>query len=255
MDDVRGVEQPGSTAGAAAHAAPVPRFAEALAPFARRIAAGDEVSDVLHELTAQVGQVLALGGTCVSLVREDGLHFATCASERHAALERLQESGPLAEAEGPCAEAVRSGREVLVPRLADVADRWPRYARVGAELGVCSVAALPLRTDVVVGTLELYDDVPREWTAGELTIARVFADLAAGHLRGASALEQQRRVSDQLQSALHSRVVIEQAKGIVAAQRGVTVDAAFQILRKHANDHGATLRAVAEAVVNLGLQV
>jgi AmiR/NasT family two-component response regulator len=85
-------------------------------------------------------------------------------------------------------------------------------------------------------------------------VARVFADIGASYVRTASALLEQRRTSEQLQAALDSRVIIEQAKGIVAAQRGISVDQAFAVLRKHANDRNLQLRLVAEAVVKLGLR-
>ena len=232
-----------------------PELVTALGHFARRIAAGRDVSDVLDDLPGRVDRVLRLAGAGVSLLREDGLHFVACASERHAELARVQDTGNGHEAEGPCVEAAGTGEQVLVEDLAAAAQRWPRYVQVARRLGIRSVAALPLRADAVVGTLELYGDAPRPWREAELAVAQVFADVAAGYLRAARELDRQRRVSAQLQDALDSRVVIEQAKGVIAAQRGVGVDEAFRILRKHANDHGATLRVVAETVIGRGLRL
>jgi len=76
----------------------------------------------------------------------------------------------------------------------------------------------------------------------------------AAFVRNASALREERRENEQLRQALDSRVLIEQAKGIIANERGVSVDEAFRVLRKHANDRNATVRAIAGAVVNLGLR-
>jgi GAF domain-containing protein len=232
----------------------LPRLMGSLAQFARAIASGWDIIDVLHHLTEQVTAVLGCDGAGVSLLRDGELHFVTCDADRLSALEQLQRSVRGRDAEGPCVEAARTGEPVRIARLGDHAGRWSRYVELADTLGIAAVLAAPLRADVTLGTLELYDADPHEWTDEELAATRLFADITAGHLRHASALEEQRRSAEQLQHALNSRVVIEQAKGIVAAQRNLSVDGAFQVLRTYANKRGATLRAVAEAVVKLGLR-
>ena len=83
----------------------------------------------------------------------------------------------------------------------------------------------------------------------------MLADVATSYVVNASKLRQQEQLSEQLQHALESRVVIEQAKGITAEQNSVTVDQAYQLMRSHARNNNASLRLVAEAIVAVGLQV
>ena len=134
------------------------------------------------------------------------------------------------------------------------AGRWPAYCAKALELGVVAVAGIPLRGAHVKGSLNLYDRAPRLWHLDDLDVACVLADMAAGYVVHASKLNEQRCVNEQLRRALESRIIIEQAKGIVAAHRDLSVDQAFKVLRKHANDHNASLRHTAEAVVRLGLR-
>jgi GAF domain-containing protein len=229
----------------------VSRMTGALAEFARTLTRGYDVYDVLHVLTHQVRDVLDLDGAGVTLSEDGRLRFVTADRDQLAPLERAQ----LEHAEGPCVDAVRSGAPVLVTDLRAERERWPEYTRQADALGIRATASVPMQTDrETIGTLYLYSARPRTWTEAEVTAARVLADMATGYVRNASELERQRRLTEQLQEALDTRVVIEQAKGVVAASRGITVDEAFRVLRKHANDRGATLRVVADAVVRLGLR-
>ena len=223
---------------------------QALIGFARTLTAGYDVSDVLHDLTDRVAAVLGIAGAGVSLREDGGLRFVTAGTEATAALEQVQELYD----EGPCAEASRTGRRVSVAYLPDAARRWPRYTAVAARVGMLAVAAIPMRAPERIGVLDLYVARRHDWTPEELSIAGVFTDVAAAYVLHASQLERERRTVEQLQEALDSRVVIEQAKGIVAAERRIDVDAAFAVLRKYANDHNATLRTVATAVVDDGLR-
>jgi len=121
---------------------------------------------------------------------------------------------------------------------------------------VAGVAGIPMRlADKVIGSLNLYSTEPREWSDEDIAVAAVLADVATSYLVNASKLRQHEQLSEQLQHALESRVVIEQAKGITAQQQGITVDQAYQRMRRHARSHNASLRAVAEAIVGVGLQV
>jgi AmiR/NasT family two-component response regulator len=83
----------------------------------------------------------------------------------------------------------------------------------------------------------------------------VLADVATSYVVNVSKLRQQEQLSEQLQGALESRVVIEQAKGITAYKNAVTIDAAYQLMRGHARKNNASLRVIAEAIVAVGLQV
>lgn len=223
---------------------------QALIGFARTLAGGYDVSDVLHDLPDRVSSVLNIAGAGVSVRDGGAIRFVTVDHEAIVALERVAEKHD----QGPCVDATRTGQQVLVSRLADHAARWPDYAAKAAELGIVAVAAIPMRNAARIGALDLFDTSEHDWSPEEVDIADVFADIATAYVLHASDLERDRRTIEQLQHALDSRVIIEQAKGILAGERKISIDQAFALLRKHANDRNATLRAVAEAVVHLGLR-
>ena len=227
------------------------RLTESLIEFARTMTGRFDISDVLNDLAARLPTVIGIAGAGVSLLSGTDLLFATANSDRIAILERVQEE----RQDGPCVQALTSGQNVLISDLADVAHRWPEYVATAAELGILSVATLPLRDGVKLGVLDLYDTRVRVWTPDEVSTARVFADIATAYVLSASDLEQEQRTVAQLKLALDSRVVIEQAKGIIANANGISIDAAFSRLRKYARDHHSSLREVAQAVVSLGLRV
>jgi len=109
--------------------------------------------------------------------------------------------------------------------------------------------------DKIIGTRNLYSAGPREWSGEDIAVAGVLADAATSYVVNASMLQQQEQLSEQLQRALESRVVIEQAKEITAFKNAVTVDQAYRLIRRHARDNNASLRMVAEAIVAVGLQI
>lgn len=223
-----------------------------LVGIARTLAKGYEISDVLQDVTERVTAALGIAGAAVSILHEQQLSFVTAGSDALASLERVQERDQI----GPCVEAASEGKPVVIDDLREQADRWPAYAAFADRAGVRAVADLPMRSDVgdPIGALSLYDGRPHSWSVEELDAARVLADVATSYVANASQLDRHRHTAEQLQRALDSRTVIEQAKGVIAAYRGVGVDEAFDVLRKHANDHHAGLHTTAEAVVNLGLR-
>jgi len=223
----------------------------ALSEFAHTLAQGFAVSDVLHDLAEQVTAVLGVDGASVSVQDGDRLQFVTALDERATALEGVQDAAQA----GPCVDAWRSGDVVAVADLRQGPHRWDEYEQAAREAGVAAIASIPMRCDGhSIGTLDLYSTSPREWSDDDLESARILADMATSYVVHASALNRERRLNEQLREALESRIVIEQAKGVLAAERGISVDAAFEVLRRHARSHSATLRSVAEAVVSLGLR-
>jgi GAF domain-containing protein len=223
---------------------------EALVGFAHTLTRGYDISDVLHDLTSRIPSVLDIYGAGVSLCDANTTRFVTADNEAVAFLERVQQESQ----NGPGTAAIQANEPVLVQQLAEQADCWPDYVARAAELGIVSVAAIPMSNSIRIGALDLYDKRLHEWTDDEVSIARVFTDIASSYVLNASELKRQRRTAEQLQQALDSRVIIEQAKGIISADRNISIDQAFNVLRKHASDRNATLRAVAEAVVKLGLR-
>lgn len=222
-----------------------------LREFARLLVNDYEISDALHDLVDGVTEVLGITGAGVSLADDGNVHFATAVSEPISMLERAQEETQA----GPCVEAHRSGREVLVPDLFDGPPRWPLVIRAASRAGIVAVAGIPMRlNDAKVGALNLYHNARRDWDEEELGAARLLADVTTGHLANAARLDRIRHTAEQLRTALDTRVIIEQAKGVLAGERNITVDAAFELLRSHARAHNSSLRSVAQAVVNLRLR-
>ena len=213
--------------------------------YAQTMASDFDVTDVLLAFTRELTELLGISGAGILLAGHDGrLVHATASSDEIAALDQVQEE----EQEGPCADAFRLRVAVTVVDL-DIRAEWVRYRAGTRRLGLRSVLALPLRLgSVCLGVLELYDDVPRTWSDEELGVAGVLGHTAAVLLIHEHLQDTWRR-AEELQGALESRVVIEQAKGLLAAERQITIDEAFELLRDLSRRRNITLRALATAVV------
>ena len=228
-------------------------FIETLSRFAVVLPARYDLEAALTELTESLTKVLGLSGSGVTMVDEAGrLRFVTAVSQASGELERNQEE----QQAGPCRDAYDTGEVVRVADVRAEAARWPEFAATASRLAVAGVAGIPMRlADQIIGALNLYSPEPREWSDEDIAVAGVLADVATSYVVNASKLRQQEQLSEQLQEALESRVVIEQAKGITAHKNAVTIDQAYQLMRRHARSNNASLRMVAEAIVAVGLQV
>lgn len=220
--------------------------AEVLVEFARGLSENHSVEAVLQSLGDFCTELLPVDGVGVLLVEEAQLTVATTNSPEGDAIEQLEvELG-----EGPCMEAVRTGKPVLVPDLEEVRERYPQFTPRALETGVRAIQALPLTgRGELVGALDIMNRQPTELTPTQLGTAQMLADVAVSYLFTVRLHQETSRLADQLQSALDSRVFIEQAKGILAERYGETTDLAFERLREHARKHRLKIRAVAGAVV------
>jgi GAF domain-containing protein len=229
-----------------------PLFLETLFRFAVVLPARYDLEAALSELTESVTQVLGLTGSGVTMAEEGRLRFVTAVSQASGELERNQEE----QQAGPCRDAYDSGEVVRVTDVREESARWPEFSATASRLSVAGVAGIPMRlADEIIGALNLYSRGPREWSDEDMAVAGVLADVATSYVVNASKLRQQEQLSEQLQHALESRIVIEQAKGITAQQKAVTIDEAFQLIRGHARNNNASLTTVAEAIVAVGLRV
>jgi len=214
----------------------------------RRVTLDDRNGSDFFALTLEVADVFGLAGAGVSLADGKAMRTVAAQSERAAALELIQEQYGV----GPCVESQRIARPVLVFDLTDHPSKWKEFTKVAATVGVVSVAAVPIRLGGVgLGVLDLYHGAQHRWTTEEVRLASRLARMAASY---AFELYRARRTTAQLQQALDSRVIIEQAKGMLAERMGITIDAAFGQLRAHARDHNKPLRTVADAVVQRELE-
>lgn len=222
---------------------------DSLRRFAAALTGGYGIGDVLHNLTEEMTQVLDLSGAGVTLVHDGRQRFVTAAIEAIAELERVQESSQ----RGPCIDAVAASQPVALSDIdrGDAGRRWPDYTSAAQKSGIRAVAGIPMHADSeVIGAVNLYDSRPRAWTDEDLRIAGTFADIATGYLVHASAAQQQQRTAEQLQRALDTRLIIEQAKGVLANRHELSMDEAFGRLRTYARGNNKRIHDVAREVVN-----
>jgi len=229
-----------------------PLFFQTLSRFAVVLPGRYDLVATLSELTQSFTEVLGLSGSGVTMAEDGRLRFVTAVSTASEELERSQEKWQA----GPGRDAYETGEVVRVSDVRLESVRWPEFAEAATTLNVAGVAGIPMRlADKVVGALNLYASQPRDWSDSDVAVASVLADVATSYVVNASKLRQQEQLSEQLQEALESRIVIEQAKGITAQQHAVSVDEAYQRMRRHARANNASMRVVAEAIVAVGLEV
>ncbi|MEV0245982.1 GAF and ANTAR domain-containing protein [Nocardia sp. NPDC050712] len=227
----------------------------ALAKLARLLAADDTAALLQHVITSAT-ELLELAGAGVlrvGEVSEPGRPAAITASA--VAVEELEQS-QLAAARGPALEAMRHGAPVTVTEIGKYLDVWPEYAGAAERHAMSSVASIPLRQgEASIGVLSIYSAERREWAAGDLSVGELLAQLAAGHLVTADRLREQQQIADQLQHALDARIVIEQAKGVIANARNIAPDDAYKLIRAHARRNRISVHAVATGIVELRLRI
>jgi GAF domain-containing protein len=223
-----------------------------LSDFAGTLVRDYEVGSVLDEFGLRVSGVLGVLGAGVSLSDEDGaLQFVTATGEQVARVEELQ----IGLREGPCHEAFTQNRQVIVPDLAQEA-RWPRYRGGALDIGMRSVAGFPMRIDGrLIGALNVYHSAPRDWSDDDVEAAQVLADTASSYVVYARRLTESTVLTDQLRRALDTRIVVEQAKGIIAERHDIDVSAALGKLRGHARNNNAKLHDIAQQVVDGALRL
>lgn len=152
--------------------------------------------------------------------------------------------------EGPCLDCVRTGMPVAVPDLAAVQTTWPRFSVAAAESGYTSVHALPLRLrKETIGSLNLFNDHRPPMREQEQVIAQALADVATIGILQQRSIQRASDLAEQLQSALNTRIVVEQAKGVLAEYGGIGMDLAFEAMRGYSRRHNLKLAAVADALV------
>jgi GAF domain-containing protein len=211
-----------------------------------------DVVDFLQQLTIRCADVLDVTAAGILLTDQRGtLRVVAASTEETRLLEVLQ----LQTDEGPCPECFHTGRPIAVPNLAEVINRWPRFAAAAGQLGFTSVHAVPMRLrSEVIGALNLFDAKPGALGEGRLRIGQALADVATIGILQARAIRHREVLAEQLQTALNSRIVIEQANGVIAERKGVDMDQSFALLRASARRTGRQLSELARAVIE-GLEV
>ncbi len=192
--------------------------------------------------TVEVGLVL--------LDRHGGLQVMASSTERM----RVAELFEVQNEEGPCFDCQRGGEQIINEPLGQTEGRWPRFGPMALNAGFQMVHALPLRlrTDVI-GAMNIFDTELREMTPQQVNISQALADAATIGILQERSVRHQIDVAGQLQGALNSRIVIEQAKGVVAEQQKVSMEEAFAMLRGYSRNSRIPLSDVAAAVIDRSL--
>ena len=207
-----------------------------------------DLLEFLHMLADRAAHLVDGAAVGLMLVDERGrLEFVAGSDEAV----RLVELFQVQNDEGPCLEAFRTGRPVADADLGSATTRWPRFGPRATAAGYRSVHAFPLRLrSQVIGALNVFGGTTGgAFSAEDAAIMQALADVAAIGLLQERAISRGEALAEQLQSALNSRIVIEQAKGVVAQSRGVGVDEAFAVIRAYARSHNLRLTEVAHAIV------
>jgi GAF domain-containing protein len=228
-------------------------LAEVITELTKTMADEYDVVELLNRLVRYCLELLGFDDAGLVLADLDGqLKVVVSTSEQARFLEILQ----LHAGSGPCLDCYRSGKSVHVEDLGKNADRWPVLANMARGGGYRAVHAVPLKfRDQTVGAMNLLSAAPFRLELAEYKIARALAEVATLAIVSQRARRRAEQVAEQLQGALNSRVVIEQAKGMLAQQGGLDVVAAFAALRQYARRNNRRLTEVARDVVNGSLSL
>jgi transcriptional regulator with GAF, ATPase, and Fis domain len=207
-----------------------------------------DVIDFLHMLTDRSVALLAASAAGVVLADPRGeLRVAAASSEAAGLVELFQ----IQNDQGPCLDCFRTGQPVTAADLTSADQRWPRFAAAAVQAGFRTVEALPMRLrDQVVGALNLFRATPSPLAAADLRIGQALADVATIGLLQERSLRRSETLAEQLQGALNSRVIIEQAKGKLAERLTTDPEDAFRMLRDYARNSNQHLTDVARNFVD-----
>jgi GAF domain-containing protein len=224
------------------------RLARTFVELADTLVADFDLIEFLHRLVERCVQLFALPAAGL-LFADAGGELAVMASSSEEA--HLLELFQVQSNEGPCLDCYRTGLPVSHPDLAAAARRWPRFAPAAIQAGFAAVQALPMRLrDEVIGALNLFGATPGAvLDPAAMPVAQALVDVATIGVLSERAIQHQETITTQLQTALNTRVIIEQAKGVLAAHLGLDVGAAFTLLRHHARTSQRPLSELARAVV------
>ena len=206
-----------------------------------------DVVDLLHWLVEQCTEILDTQAGGLMLADPTGqLQLVASTSEEAELVEIFQ----LAAGEGPCLDCFRTGTPVTVGNVEADGGSWPTFSAEALKFGFRSIHATPLRLrGQVIGTMNLFSHHTGALVSEDIAVAQALADVATigilqeRHIRNANV------IAEQLQRALDSRILIEQAKGVLASTMSTTMNDAFEIMRAYARDHNLPLRQIADDVV------
>jgi transcriptional regulator with GAF, ATPase, and Fis domain len=224
------------------------QLSEAFVALADSLVADYDVADLLHRLADHCVTLLKVDAAGLLLADQRGsLQVVAASSETSRVLELFQ----LQHDQGPCLDCYRTGAAITVPDIDPAADRWPIFAAGTRAAGYRSVHALPMRLrEEVIGTLNLFGTRPGALDENDARIAQALADVATIAILQERAIRHHEMLAEQLQHALTSRIVIEQAKGVLAERGSLDIDEAFDRLRRYARNSNTRLTDLARGIVD-----
>lgn len=228
-------------------------LARVFVELADTLVAEFDVLDLLHLLAERTVDLLDADAVGIMLADQRG-NLRVLAATSHQA--RLLELFELQNSEGPCLACFSSGEPVTNVDLGEVEARWPQFTKASTEAGFRSVHALPLRLrNETIGAMNVFCSERVTLTEDDIAVGQALADVATIGLLQERAVRQKELVAEQLQSALNSRVLIEQAKGVLSERASIDVDGAFGWIRDYSRSMRLSLSGVAGSIIDGTLDV
>jgi hypothetical protein len=207
-----------------------------------------DIVDLLERIAGACVRLLGVKAAGLLLNDQQGRLTAVASSSQET---QLLEIFQLQKDQGPCLECVRTGTAVVSGDLDADRSRWPLFASSAVAAGFRSVAALPMRLrERTIGGLNLFDDHAVPVAPDDQRLAQALADVATTGILQQHSVQRGTLLAEHLQRALSSRVVIEQAKGVLAERNGMSMDVAFDSLQWYARDQDLKLTDLAVAIVH-----
>lgn len=223
------------------------RLAQVFVELADTLIEDFDVVDFLQTLTERCVELLGVDAAGLMVTdQRGGLRLVGATLETARVLELFE----LQIQEGPCLECYSTGRAITNVALSEANTRWPVFTPVAVEAGFGATHALPLRLrGTIIGALNLFSTKTAPLSDDDVAVGQAMADVATIGLLHQRSLHEQTVLSEQLQTALQSRILIEQAKGVLAARAGLSVAEAFTRMRAHARRTSTSLTSIAQAVI------
>ena len=212
-----------------------------------------DVVDLLGGLVEQCAEILDVEAAGLMLVDVAGdLQLIASTSEDTGLVELMQ----LSAGAGPCVDCFVTGRPVSIADIETSGVQWPDFAGEALKRGFRSVHATPMRLrSQVIGTLNLFGAQTGELNSADIAVAQALADVATIAVLQEKSARETTVVAGQLQHALNSRIVIEQAKGVLSQTADMSMEDAFKALRSYARSHNLSLNLVAQGVVDRRIDI
>ena len=229
------------------------RLGELFVRIADTLVADFDLSDLLQILVDETTALLPVDQAALFLAADDGTLRVAAATSSHA---RAVEDLILEADASPCLDAYRSGTPSGVDTISEAKPEWSDFARIlrAADFRASHAIPMRLRGDTI-GVLSLFSEHPYTPSASDAAVAQSVADAATIAILQTRVANERLRLNEQLQRALESRVIIEQAKGVIAQTRTVSMAEAFELIRRHARHNNTTLREVSQQISDRTLSI